>query len=595
MTLLRLLTLLLLLPFLSPAQTWNPVGGGFGNDDHGLSTWNGYLVAGGSFNNNPCDKVAKWDGTTWSCFGNGIGSVVRCVISWNGYMVACGDFWNTNQPCTDCNGIAYWDGTQWLPLGTGFNNDVLTMCVYNGDLIAAGDFTTADGNPCERVARWNGSAWVQFAPGIDNDVRALAVYNNELWIGGDFANAGGDASADRVAKWNGTNWEDVDIPNGLDSTVRALYVFNNEIYVGGHFITLGANTNCAGIAKYDGANWTALGTGTNSYVRAIHSYNGNLIAGGDFTMAGSTAANRVAKWDGTNWIAMGTGMNDYIRAFTVYAGELYAGGAFVTADGNTCTYIARWYEPPPPAIAAFTVNDQTVCAGSCVNYTDQTLNSPTSWQWTFPGGNPSTSTQQNPSVCYDTAGTYNVTLIAANATSSDTLTFTSYISVASLPNADAGPSDTICSGWSTQLFASGGVSYQWIPSTGLSCSNCASPIANPTSTTTYAVIVTNAAGCQATDFAIVHVEICTDVNDLSGPQQLNVYPNPVSGTATVNLPNAEHDRLVICDLSGREMKSYATTGQSNVQISSEELAAGMYLLKLVKGEEILGTGKLLVR
>ncbi|WP_460569148.1 T9SS type B sorting domain-containing protein [Flaviaesturariibacter terrae] len=54
----------------------------------------------------------------------------------------------------------------------------------------------------------------------------------------------------------------------------------------------------------------------------------------------------------------------------------------------------------------------------------------------------------------------------------------------------------ICRFDSTQLQASGGVSYQWIPAAGLSDPGSASPKASPASSTTYKVIVTNASGCK---------------------------------------------------------------------------------------------------
>jgi len=80
-------------------------------------------------------------------------------------------------------------------------------------------------------------------------------------------------------------------------------------------------------------------------------------------------------------------------------------------------------------VAAFTASATTVTVGGSVTFTDQSTNSPTSWSWTFPGGTPSTSTAQNPTVTYSTAGTYSVTLTATNAAGNNTLTRTNYITV----------------------------------------------------------------------------------------------------------------------------------------------------------------------
>lgn len=510
------------------AQTWQPVGGDIlGNDIHGFGIWNNQLVTGGSFNNNPCDKIATFDSLNWSCLAGGIGTVVRAVTSWNGNLVAVGDFWNNSQPCTNCNGVAMWNGTNWTNLGTGFNNDVLCITVWNGNLVAGGDFTTADGNTCYRVAMWNGTGWEAIG-GLDtvfnNDVRALAVYNGELWAGGDFSNANGCTACDRIVKWNGTAWvggnSGVDIPGGLDSTVRVLYVDQaaNRLYMGGHFIEVAGNTNSKGIAFYNGSAWSSLGTGVNSYVRAITKYNGNIIIGGDFTTAGAVAASKVAKWDPVSgtWNAMDSGFNDYLRALIPYKGELYAGGAFTLSGSSPRSYIAKWYEPPtsPPA-ASFTPSSATICAGQCISFTDNSSNSPTSWSWSFPGATPGSSTASNPSnVCYAAAGTYTVTLTATNANGSNTAT--QIITVTNAPAANAGADVSICEGASATLTASGGTTYSWSPSTGLNTTTGATVIATPSVTTTYTVTVSNAGSCTAIDVVTVTVNPLPPVSAAGG-------------------------------------------------------------------------------
>jgi PKD repeat protein len=80
-------------------------------------------------------------------------------------------------------------------------------------------------------------------------------------------------------------------------------------------------------------------------------------------------------------------------------------------------------------VADFTASSTTIYEGQSVTFTDTTTNSPTSWSWTFSGGTPSTSTAQNPTITYNTAGTYTVALTATNATGSDTETKTDYITV----------------------------------------------------------------------------------------------------------------------------------------------------------------------
>ncbi len=84
----------------------------------------------------------------------------------------------------------------------------------------------------------------------------------------------------------------------------------------------------------------------------------------------------------------------------------------------------------PQLNANFSANRTTIQVGESVNFTDQSSGNPTSWSWTFQGGNPSSSTAQNPTgITYNTAGTYNVILTATDADGSDTETKTGYITV----------------------------------------------------------------------------------------------------------------------------------------------------------------------
>jgi hypothetical protein len=50
---------------------------------------------------------------------------------------------------------------------------------------------------------------------------------------------------------------------------------------------------------------------------------------------------------------------------------------------------------------------------------------------------------------------------------------------------DAGPDGSVCPGESFTLSGSGNGTLTWSPATGLSCTSCTDPIANPTDTTTY--------------------------------------------------------------------------------------------------------------
>ena len=186
-------------------------------------------------------------------------------------------------------------------------------------------------------------------------VYALETFNdgrgNALYAGGWFNRAGGVAAAN-IAKWDGTAW--TALGSGLDGPVDALAIFDDgtgpALYAGGRFTTAGG-VEANRIAKWDGAEWIPLGSGlsgASSYVvltlTVFDDGNGPaLYAGGGFTTAGGSPANRVARWDGTSWAAVGSGPGmAWVFGLATIAGpegpELVAGG---NQNGSACN-LQRW-------------------------------------------------------------------------------------------------------------------------------------------------------------------------------------------------------------------------------------------------------------
>ncbi|MBN2668343.1 MAG: PKD domain-containing protein [Bacteroidales bacterium] len=87
-------------------------------------------------------------------------------------------------------------------------------------------------------------------------------------------------------------------------------------------------------------------------------------------------------------------------------------------------------EPPAP-ISAFSADNTTIATGQSITFADESTNNPTSWQWTFEGCTPATSTEQNPTVTYNTPGVFDVSLTSENDYESNTETKTDYVTVGS--------------------------------------------------------------------------------------------------------------------------------------------------------------------
>ena len=171
------------------------------------------------------------------------------------------------------------------------------------------------------------------------------------------------------------------------------------------------------------------------------------------------------------------------------------------------------------------------------------------FDWQIAGGaNQSGASATNTWV---TPGSYLVRLIGRTAIGCADTAFRT-IRVNPSPNVVAGNDITICRGQSTRLGVSGGNSFQWSPVQGLSCSDCATPMANPNLTTQYFVTGTNTFGCSNTDSMVVNVaqpfNISVTSNDtlcISRNETAQLFAStahrfvwsPAVGLSSANVPN----------------------------------------------------------
>ena len=92
--------------------------------------------------------------------------------------------------------------------------------------------------------------------------------------------------------------------------------------------------------------------------------------------------------------------------------------------------------PPSCKPTAFLESPKNiVCINEAVQFNDVSEDGdPTTWTWSFPGGTPSSSTLENPTIIYANPGKYNVSLTVSNSAGSNSITLTDYVSVKSSTN-----------------------------------------------------------------------------------------------------------------------------------------------------------------
>ena len=192
------------------------------------------------------------------------------------------------------------------------------------------------------------------------------------------------------------------------------------------------------------------------------------------------------------------------------------------------------------------------------------------YTWTGPNG--FTSVLQRPvltGINFSNGGLYTVVVYSdKGCTSSGTTNL-----VVNPPvTAVVGPDVNICEGTFTNLSATGGTKYKWTPLKGLSADNIPNPVAQPTDSTLYSVIVYNEFGCTDTGRVAVNVwkkpvanagpdkttrsDIPVQLNGSARGTNVSYYwtPNPITNASSlqpmVNPPHTQTYTLHVVSALG---------------------------------------------
>jgi hypothetical protein len=275
---------------------------------------------GGTFTNaggNPnADFLAVWDGAKWGTVCNATGPAIGGTVF---ALQIVGSTIYVGGAFADAAGLADADALVACDLGTGaakgtvgpnlgINGPVYALTAdSSGALYAGGGFSNVAGIPgADAVARYAGGAWHAMGSGpgpgggaLDTFVRSLTASGTNVYVGTDSLNIAGIPQADHVARWNGTAWSALGAStSGKDgwipasATVDALTASGSRVFVGGTFTNANGNPLADNVAEFDSNGWKTLGSNgagngaLQGNVRALTTFDGQLVAGGSFTSAG---------------------------------------------------------------------------------------------------------------------------------------------------------------------------------------------------------------------------------------------------------------------------------------------------------------------
>jgi hypothetical protein len=549
---------------------WTRAGLGMDGPITAMTSYNGQLIAGGSFGRTSTDVqaigVASFNGTTWAQVGEGLSLGRRGVLPLpppavtptrpllppiiNGFtthlgdLIAVGEFTQSGANTNFAN-IAAWNGSVWSPVGQ-VDGPVFGAVSYRGQLFIAGDLLNY-GN----IAQYDGFGGY-FATTFGTDAAGLCVtvHNDHLVAGGIFGFAGG-INTGPIAKWN----YDTEVWSPISTSQRTftpppanppippqcnvVTVIDGSLYAGGNWIDINANTALRKFARFDNATsrWVAVGpagTGPNFDVWTIRKVGDSIYVGG----VGDVG---VMAFDGTSWRNVDGGTDGPVFGIEETTNNRVAiGGNFLTASGEPSAYFSTYTRDANVAIGTQPTS-QTVCQNASVTFSVTATGSGTiTYQWrrgaTNINGATSASYTINPVTPGDAA---NYSCVVSNGCSTVTSSAAT-LTVTAAPGITTQPQNrTLCEGGTISLsvVASGAnLSYQWrrdsVNINGANASSLSIANATPANAGSYDVVVTNTCGSATTNAATVTVN--SPISITQQPQNANLCGTALNLSVATN-------------------------------------------------------------
>lgn len=397
------------------ANGWSSLGSGSANgvgNNGGLGARSPYaivaggdgLYVGGAFTyagGVAHSYLARWDGSAWNDVGGGVTTlqssrVVRALAYTQGKVFVGGAFNVVGS--TNAHFIAGWNGTAWSTLnaaavGNGLASTLQAVAAYNGQT-CAGSFWPALYGDGQLVCSTQGGPWSALG-GVPylrfSGVDSLAASATHLYIG--TYNVNGECCVD---DFNGSTFAGVGVGGNanMDSDVYALLPVAGGLYAAGNFTTAGSGA-AQDVAFWNGSAWSPLGAGLGSGIgyaaNALAMFNGQLYAGGNVTAGSGASTSHLAVFDGANWNPVGT-IDGPVYALAVLNGRLYVGGVFSHVDGAAADSIASFdgsswaplgvgvtYHGQPGAVLAFATAGGRLFLGGQFDYAQGSAHSVAIW------------------------------------------------------------------------------------------------------------------------------------------------------------------------------------------------------------------------
>jgi PKD repeat protein len=259
-------------------------------------------------------------------------------------------------------------------------------------------------------------------------------------------------------------------------------------------------------------------------------------------------------------------------------------------------------------VASFIPSQTVICAGQSIVFRDFSTNNPTSWNWQIPGGLPSNSSLNTPTVTFNSPGIYTISLIASNSAGSSSVS----VQTITVNNCDPAPVATFSISRKaactqepivfTDQSANNPTSWNWQMPGG---SPASSSISNPTvsysapGVYTISLISSNSTGSSNISVQTVSVIACIsglgfeDLN--SSNSAVLIYPNPTVGELYIDKLEKDNSILVYNILGQKVSVEQNSINENTMQLSFDQKSYGLYIIKIIDAKgNLVQTSKVLV-
>ena len=245
-------------------------------------------------------------------------------------------------------------------------------------------------------------------------------------------------------------------------------------------------------------------------------------------------------------------------------------------------------------VADFTTENQYVPVGESTTFIDSSTGDPETWEWTFEGGEPSTSDLQSPPpIFYNEPGVFEVSLTVTNGNGSSTETKTDYIFAGYPPTADFSFNETFNFQETiidfTDISENDPTSWDWTfeggtPETS-SEQNPEGVIYTVAGDYTISLVASNEFGTDSIAQTI-YVDVLSNISEIN-KREFDIFPNPTSGKVNIKLNSVDADYIKIHNTTGELIYQNNNIPQGNIMIDLTRFENGIYFIEVSSKKESL--------